>query len=54
MHIDLHDTTDSDNTEFLPAKNARDGITNEPWNVYKGKLKNQISCSCSPHLLIRR
>lgn len=25
VHIDLHETTDSDNTEFGPAKSARDG-----------------------------
>jgi hypothetical protein len=28
-HVDLHETTDSDNTEFRPAKRARDGINNE-------------------------
>lgn len=26
MHIDLHETTDSDNTTFRPAKAARDGV----------------------------
>ncbi len=26
MHIDLHETTDSDETEFRPALAARDGI----------------------------
>ena len=25
-HIDLHETTDTDETEFRPAKNARDGL----------------------------
>ncbi|MFT5707566.1 MAG: hypothetical protein ACI9ES_001861 [Oceanospirillaceae bacterium] len=25
LHIDLHETTDTDNTEFVPAKDARDG-----------------------------
>lgn len=27
-HLDLHETTDSDETEFRPAKDARDGIVN--------------------------
>eukprot|EP00656_Telonema_subtile_P005204 TRINITY_DN12363_c0_g1_i1.p1 TRINITY_DN12363_c0_g1~~TRINITY_DN12363_c0_g1_i1.p1 ORF type:complete len:353 (+),score=58.27 TRINITY_DN12363_c0_g1_i1:184-1242(+) len=26
MHIDLHETTDTDETEFRPAKEARDGV----------------------------
>jgi hypothetical protein len=26
MHIDLHETTDTDNSEFRPAKSARDGV----------------------------
>merc|ERR1712232_539911 len=25
-HIDLHETTDTDKTEFCPAKRARDGV----------------------------
>lgn len=29
-HIDLHETTDSDDTEFRPAKAARDGATEPP------------------------
>ena len=28
-HLDLHETTDSDETEFRPAKNARDGILDD-------------------------
>jgi Succinylglutamate desuccinylase / Aspartoacylase family len=31
VHVDLHETTDTDNTEFRPAKAARDGVT-EPWS----------------------
>jgi len=27
VHIDLHETTDTDDTEFRPAKAARDGVT---------------------------
>jgi hypothetical protein len=30
LHIDLHETTDTDETEFRPAKAARDGSPNEP------------------------
>uniref|UniRef100_A0A7S0QAM7 Peptidase M14 domain-containing protein n=1 Tax=Coccolithus braarudii TaxID=221442 RepID=A0A7S0QAM7_9EUKA len=29
-HIDLHETTDSDETEFRPAKSARDGMEYKP------------------------
>jgi len=36
MHIDLHDTTDSDNSEFRPAKASRDGTVNNNWNIPDG------------------
>ncbi|MCC5825893.1 M14 family metallocarboxypeptidase [Alkalimonas sp.] len=35
-HIDLHETTDSDNSEFRPAKAARDGTVNTNWNIPDG------------------
>lgn len=35
-HIDLHETTDSDNAEFRPALAARDGVTNHNWNIPDG------------------
>ncbi len=35
-HIDLHETTDTDNTEFLPALAARDGIDIEIWDIPDG------------------
>ncbi|WP_404399480.1 M14 family metallocarboxypeptidase [Idiomarina seosinensis] len=35
-HIDLHETTDSDNTEFRPAKAAREGEINTNWNIPDG------------------
>ncbi|MCC5880903.1 MAG: M14 family metallocarboxypeptidase [Idiomarina sp.] len=35
-HIDLHETTDSDNSEFRPALAARDGVTNDNWNIPDG------------------
>lgn len=35
-HIDLHETTDTDNTVFRPAKAARDGIEQTVWNIPDG------------------
>lgn len=35
-HIDLHETTDSDNAEFRPALAARDGVVNHNWNIPDG------------------
>ncbi len=36
MHIDLHETTDSDETEFRPALAARDGKRFEPGTIPDG------------------
>ena len=36
MHIDLHETTDSDESEFRPALAARDGKTCEPGTIPDG------------------
>ena len=36
MHIDLHETTDSDESEFRPALAARDGKTSEPGEIPDG------------------
>lgn len=36
LHVDLHETTDSDNSEFRPAKAARDGVVNTNWNIPDG------------------
>ena len=36
MHIDLHETTDTDNSEFRPARAARDGTTQSVWNIPDG------------------
>ncbi|MEZ4316269.1 MAG: M14 family metallocarboxypeptidase [Myxococcota bacterium] len=36
VHIDLHETTDSDNTEFRPAKAARDGVPQSVWSIPDG------------------
>jgi hypothetical protein len=36
MHIDLHETTDSDESEFRPALSARDGKPFEPDGIPDG------------------
>lgn len=36
MHIDLHETTDTDNSEFRPALAAREGTVNTNWNIPDG------------------
>ncbi|RUL69434.1 M14 family metallopeptidase [Dyella choica] len=36
MHIDLHETTDTDESEFRPALAARDGVAHEPDEVPDG------------------
>jgi hypothetical protein len=36
MHIDLHETTDSDESEFRPALAARDGVPFEPEGIPDG------------------
>ncbi|MDN3651801.1 M14 family metallocarboxypeptidase [Thalassotalea ponticola] len=36
LHIDLHETTDSDNSEFRPALAARDAIVQKTWNIPDG------------------
>jgi len=35
-HIDLHETTDSDNSEFRPALAARDAVCHDNWNIPDG------------------
>ena len=36
MHIDLHETTETDNTEFRPALAARDAIEHKNWHIPDG------------------
>ncbi|WP_211227237.1 M14 family metallopeptidase [Saccharospirillum impatiens] len=36
MHIDLHETTDTDETEFRPALASRDGVPFEPGEIPDG------------------
>jgi hypothetical protein len=35
-HFDLHETTDTDNSEFRPALGARDGKEQDCWNIPDG------------------
>ncbi|WP_019613843.1 M14 family metallopeptidase [Psychromonas ossibalaenae] len=35
-HIDLHETTDTDNTEFRPALAARDALPHDNWDIPDG------------------
>ncbi|CAE7858650.1 unnamed protein product, partial [Symbiodinium microadriaticum] len=34
LHVDLHETTDTDNTEFTPARFARDGLTEDKYEEW--------------------
>ncbi len=36
IHVDLHETTDTDNSEFRPAQAARDATNNENWDIPDG------------------
>jgi hypothetical protein len=36
VHIDLHETTDTDNTEFRPALSARDNVYHQFWEIPDG------------------
>jgi len=36
VHVDLHETTDSDESEFRPALAARDGVAHEPGEIPDG------------------
>ncbi|MBK7862818.1 MAG: M14 family metallocarboxypeptidase [Archangiaceae bacterium] len=36
VHVDLHETTDTDETEFRPALSARDGVEHEPGEIPDG------------------
>lgn len=36
VHVDLHETTDTDNSEFRPALAAREATTHDNWNIPDG------------------
>ena len=46
MHVDLHETTDTDNSEFRPALAARDAIVQKNWNIPDGFYL--VGDSCKP------
>jgi hypothetical protein len=48
LHIDLHETTDTDETEFRPARAARDGKTSEPGEIPDGFYL--VGDTANPHL----
>lgn len=48
VHIDLHETTDTDNSEFRPALAARDGVTLDEWEVPDGFYT--VADTAKPHL----
>lgn len=47
-HIDLHETTDTDNSEFRPALAARDGIRMDNWEIPDGFYT--VANTASPQL----
>jgi hypothetical protein len=46
-HFDLHETTDSDNSEFRPALAAKDGVTHDNWEIPDGFYT--VGDSSRPH-----
>lgn len=48
MHIDLHETTDTDESEFRPALAARDGRSSEPGEIPDGFYLVDDSASPQP------
>jgi len=36
LHVDLHETTDTDNSEFRPALAARDAVEHKVWDIPDG------------------
>jgi len=52
LHIDLHETTDTDETEFRPALSARDGTAFEPGTIPQGFYL--VADSANPQLALQR
>jgi hypothetical protein len=48
VHIDLHETTDTDESEFRPALAARDGVTYEPGEIPDGFYLVDASANPQP------
>ncbi len=51
MHIDLHETTNTDNTVFRPALAARDAIEQKNWNIPDGFYL--VGDTCKPQALFQ-
>ena len=55
MHIDLHETTDTDDSEFRPALAAREGIFIDKWHVPDGFYlvanENKIEPEFQKHII---
>ncbi len=49
LHVDLHETTDSDEAEFRPALAARDGLAYEPGAIPDGFYLVDDSAKPQPH-----
>lgn len=52
LHIDLHETTDTDNSEFRPALAARDAIEQKNWNIPDGFYL--VADEAAPHLPLQQ
>jgi hypothetical protein len=50
MHIDLHETTDTDNSEFRPALGARDAVEHKEWAIPDGFYTVGDTLKPSPEL----
>ena len=52
MHIDLHETTNTDNTVFRPALASRDAIEQKSWNIPDGFYL--VGDSCKPQAMFQQ
>ncbi|NDV90955.1 peptidase [Alteromonas sp. 345S023] len=52
VHIDLHETTDTDNSEFRPALAAKEGTTYEDWSIPDGFYT--VAPTANPQLEFQR
>ena len=52
LHIDLHETTDTDNSEFRPALAARDAIEQKAWEIPDGFYL--VADAKAPHLPLQQ
>lgn len=52
LHIDLHETTDTDNSEFRPALAARDAIEQKSWDIPDGFYL--VADTTNPNLALQK